>query len=1412
MSEHPSPTPKAQQALLKAIKALTGMSAKMVFYGSALLGIAAVGGLENIPTTLSVLGSTLGINALYSILERIALQEEISDAEIRKTVEEVINASGIESLVTSDEFQRVVAHVFRQFDLLNYAIHKGETNIVHKLSEQFAEHNVIFEEFKNDLSVLREQNEDIQKSIQGIDRKIDKLSQSPFPVEFIDEKIEGELKILRMSSFFAEFDRKGFSLDFAERLLNGSFFNGKPSVKSQALAWCARILSVSDELPKAEEYLTVAKKLGTTPECEIAQAFIYSQKGEKSDALSSLNKITSPSSRSASLMIVAHHEGAEEAINWLKIAGIDITDLDADGKFFILAKLLEIKKLDLAQDYLKTITDNDLLEAPVLHQTIAMIHLLQAVPLEFSAVVLSQVPLNTAHFPLASSAEALRGRREAYKYFLTATETAQQLNCSQTASLYEEYALWLELRDPNTASDGLKKLEDKLRGNELNLRFVPLALQFGVSLDIEKVEKEVQRQIALNGGNTYETAFTRFALAFERKSPEDAADYIDLHFNTLSQFIKKEFLLSNQLHLLISAKKIEQARRVLNALEEEGLSDIERKRNEVSIAKIEGEDSLQLRENLYEETGLLTDLISLIDELVGRGYWGKVADYCQILFENTNDIKDAERLINALHQVHQSKRIIIFVEEHTDLLSQSVSLQMFYCWALFNEGEFVKADTEIKKLSDFQEDQNYRALQVSLALSSGNWNSLLGLITQVNQDKDKKSAHELLEMAQLACYLDVPIAKDLLRTAAQKGGDDAQILVQAYSLASSIGWEDDDTHQWMQRAIALSDSNGPIQKVSMRELADQMPDWNRRESQTWEQFQLGEIPMMVVGQSLRKSQAELMLFPAFGNSLEKDPRKRIVVPGYSGLVHANQFGYSQSIGLDVTALYTLSFLGILDTTIQSFDEVYIPHSTLRWLFDEKQKVAFHQPKRIQDAHFIHDLLGKGGLRVIVPVSTPDSELADQIGDELASLIADAEKKDKENDVQKVVVRSSPVHRVMSFMDEEADLTEHYEHLVSCQSVVNWLRKNGEITAKAEERALAYLQLQEKPWPQQPAIEEKAFLYLDDVTVSYFLHLGILNKLSGAGFTVFISERKSRETNALIAYEKVTDNAKNVIENIRSVLNTSIQTGKVKVDRLFRFPEKEDLLLLEQPSMSLNALAKRVDAMIVDDRFFNQHGLVEGEQAKALLFSTLDILDMLAARKIISDEDRFDYRMKLRRAGYFFIPLEVEELLFPLLNSAVRDGQVIETLELRAIRENILHVRMSNWLQVPKETPWADSTLRIVIQVLHKLWKTDRALEEIEIRSNWLLKQLNFNGWAYLLGKDGGKEFIKTGRATYLLMLFLPADDMPIDKREKYWSWVEPRVLAPLKEQFPELYALIVQVLQEQILRLANTDLANGELR
>ena len=177
-----------------------------------------------------------------------------------------------------------------------------------------------------------------------------------------------------------------------------------------------------------------------------------------------------------------------------------------------------------------------------------------------------------------------------------------------------------------------------------------------------------------------------------------------------------------------------------------------------------------------------------------------------------------------------------------------------------------------------------------------------------------------------------------------------------------------------------------------------------------------------------------MLFPALTNQLETDPRRRDPVPAYSG-ARQPRFLAHGSIGIDATALLTLSLLNLLDEALDAFDTVYVPHSTLRWLFEEKQRAAFHQPSRIREAHQVRDLLAIGVIEKFVPSTVPDSDLSNLVGDELALLIAEAEKVRDDNDSQRIVVRSSPVHRLASLMEEEADLTAHTAVLSSCQSIV-----------------------------------------------------------------------------------------------------------------------------------------------------------------------------------------------------------------------------------------------------------------------------------------------------------------------------------------------------------------------------------------
>ena len=693
----------------------------------------------------------------------------------------------------------------------------------------------------------------------------------------------------------------------------------------------------------------------------------------------------------------------------------------------------------------------------------------------------------------------------------------------------------------------------------------------------------------------------------------------------------------------------------------------------------------------------------------------------------------------------------------------------------------------------------------------GAWNSLSEFVAKECNEKVKRDAKELIHAARLALHSDsISHAKELILAAVEKGQDDADILGTAYFLATNAGWEDQETTQWMYKAAALSGNDGPIWQMPLKEIWDQKQEWDRRESEISQQLRRGEIPMFLAAHSLNRSLSDLMLFPALVNLAENDLRRKGAIPAYSGQRQSLSLDTSMQIGIDATALLTLSFLDLLDEALDAFDMVHIPHSTLGWLFDEKWRVAFHQPSRIKEARQIRDLLATDALEKFSPSTEPDSDLSNQVGKELALFIAEAEKGNHGDGLRHIVVQPSPVYRIGSLMEKEADLTAHAPVLSSCQSIVNKLQQKGLITASEDQKARAYLQLQEKPWPNQPEIVDGAILYLDDVAVKYFFHLGILEKLKAADFKSVVSPRVVSEIDQLISYERISGGVKNAIERIRSAVNSRIELGKIKVGRLTNADPSVDRSISEHPTATLFHSAIYCDAIITDDRFFNQHANFGDGDISKPIFSTLDIIDVLASKGTKTVEERLEYRTQLRRAGYIFVPVSGDELAHHLEASPVKDGRIDETAELKAIRENLLCVRMTTWLQIPKEFPWLNTSLIEFSRVIKSLWKADADFSSTRARSDWLMNQIDIRGWAHSFGKENGDHIAKTGRGGYLLLLLTPLVNVPREVQDEYWNWVQEKILAPIKKQYPDLYSWIIEEQRELIAKIADTDITERE--
>ena len=118
------------------------------------------------------------------------------------------------------------------------------------------------------------------------------------------------------------------------------------------------------------------------------------------------------------------------------------------------------------------------------------------------------------------------------------------------------------------------------------------------------------------------------------------------------------------------------------------------------------------------------------------------------------------------------------------------------------------------------------------------------------------------------------------------------------------------------------------------------PEPQQQGSDIWPKLMRGEIPMFLAAESLNGSLFDFMVLPALINPSEDDPRRRQAICAYSGKKLATHFNTDATVGIDATALITLNFLGLLDETLDAFNEVYIPHSTLAWLLEEKRRTRF----------------------------------------------------------------------------------------------------------------------------------------------------------------------------------------------------------------------------------------------------------------------------------------------------------------------------------------------------------------------------------------------------------------------------------------------------------------------------------------
>jgi hypothetical protein len=365
------------------------------------------------------------------------------------------------------------------------------------------------------------------------------------------------------------------------------------------------------------------------------------------------------------------------------------------------------------------------------------------------------------------------------------------------------------------------------------------------------------------------------------------------------------------------------------------------------------------------------------------------------------------------------------------------------------------------------------------------------------------------------------------------------------------------------------------------------------------------------------------------------------------------------------------------------------------------------------------------------------------------------------------------------MQEEVDLSAHPAHLCSCLNVVDALADRGQLTQTELQRARRYLAIQEKPWPYSTAIADGAILYLDALSVTYLQHVGVLSKIRGAGLTAVIPEGEIAEANYFAEHGSLVSRSADIIETIRRAVQKGIVSGKIVLAPVSKTEVDEAAAAIRRhPSLFVMEAVASAEILIADDRFFNQYRSVDGQAGVRPIWTTFDLLNL----EWFSPSERSEHRTTLRRAGLCFAPLGEEEIRELVEQALIAEGRLVETGELKAVRENLLISIMSDALQLPKETPWLANTTNVLTIALRSQWREDVDESVARARSDWLMSQIDIRKWSQRQRIAGHPEVANRRYAAQIFALIMMSSAIEPRSREKYWRWLEGSLLDPIKDE------------------------------
>jgi hypothetical protein len=897
--------------------------------------------------------------------------------------------------------------------------------------------------------------------------------------------------------------------------------------------------------------------------------------------------------------------------------------------------------------------------------------------------------------------------------------------------------------------------------------------------------------------------------------PREFAEYLEREEGRFVRVVPESMLAGMRIEALAKDGQTVKARDILEGHRDTFIEyDYDRLR--ALVVTHEGSDPRAQLEALYAQSGDILDLKNLINHLRDVRDWVALQPLLQELFRRARTLDSALQLIEVMRRQPQPDyaAILAFLDANQDVVERNLDLASEQAWALSHMGRLKDAEAIHRRLLEARDHPSDLLLETNIALQLGDWERFPVIVNRIWPSREALDPSVLMRLASLAAeaYTTPDRALELAKLAAGKAANDPHILLSAYILGVQLGREDETGAEWLAKAIELSSDEGPIWRVNVRMMAEEALPRRREQARTIEQEWLhGKIPLHAAAHTFHQPLSRLLIDLPRKNADQPDGRRRLVVPIISGARQPVRIAPSWTVGLDVTSLMVLHYLGLLNKTIDALPRVALAPDTMVLLLNERRSVRFHQPSLVKKAEAIRALIDGGGLKMAPTVPDPPAWLVDEVGRELAELLAAARESGG------LVVHPYPIHKLSTFGDVEAELREYAECLVSTSAFIGVLRTRGVIDGETHTRARQFLQAHDRdPNPEAaPTLLDRPF-YLDDLAVGYLQEAGVLRAVGRRGLTLFVHPSTKDTQSALIEAHREGARLAETLDELRVVLRDALESGRAIFLPRPHVPGKETPIgWLHEVAPALAQLfrdASACDAVCVDDRFFNRHLTFTDEAGHAVLIvCVLDLLQFLEGRHVINAEERQRALYKLRQAGYALVPLPPDELEKYLRDATVdQDGQARESAELRIIRQTLMRIRSLDVVELPIEASFLEKIQLGCLIVIRNLWADETLpVERAAVLSDWVWRYVAPSplDWARNIAEPLRPADMPEACARHLAWLLQP---MPLreDRYDAFLTWVEQEILEPLLPANADLNDRLVRMVRADIERLSE-EFGNG---